>query len=110
MEASARFNTGMSLIMIGELESGFNLIESRWATPGFPSPKRGFKQPIWQGPRIHTDADLLAYMEQGMGDEVMLSWYLPLLRLDTRRLVVDCDSRLVELLKRTYEGIEFVPR
>ncbi len=110
MEASSRFNSGMSMIMIGELETGFNRLEARWATPGFPSPRRNFRMPIWRGPKDHHDAHLLAYMEQGMGDEVMLSWYLPFLRRDTQRLVVDCDPRLVNLLSRTYEGIEFLPR
>ncbi|MEQ8394442.1 hypothetical protein [Thalassobaculum sp.] len=110
MEASARFNTGMSMLMIGELETGFNRIEARWATPGFPSPKRNIRLPIWRGPNANPDSKLLTFMEQGMGDEIMLSWYLPLLRRDTRRLVVDCDPRLVDLLARTYEGIEFIPR
>lgn len=108
--ASARFNRGMTYVTMGELEVGFKLLEARWATPAFPSPKRSFRQAIWKGPQVHPQANLLCYMEQGMGDEVMLSWYLPLLRQDTKRLVVDCDERLVALFQRTYEGIEFVPR
>lgn len=108
--ATAQFNRGMSNIAIGELETGFHLIEARWATAGFPSPRRNFRQPIWQGPQKHRNTGLLAYMEQGLGDEVMMSWYLPMLRQDTRRLVVDCDPRLLDVFSRTYEGIEFVPR
>lgn len=108
--ATAQFNRGMSHITTGELEVGFRLLEARWATPGFPSPKRSFRHPIWQGPQKHRNAGLLAYMEQGLGDEVMMSWYFPLLRQDTRRLVVDCDERLIDLYRRTYEGIEFAPR
>lgn len=110
IEASSRYNIGMSMVTIGELEKGFSLIESRWATDGFPSPKRPFKLKIWRGPRVHPGTRLLAFMEQGMGDEVMSSWYLPLLRRDTERLLVDCDPRLVALFERTYEGVEFVPR
>lgn len=110
LEASGRFNAGMSKILIGEIEDGFNLLESRWATNEFTSPKRSFRQRIWPGPHVQPNSRLLLYMEQGMGDEVMLSWYFPLLRRDTRRLVVDCDERLVPLFARTYEGIEFVPR
>ncbi len=109
-EAAARFNIGMTYLSIGELGKGFNYLEARWATKGFPSPKRNFRQPIWLGPQRQPGASLLAYMEQGMGDEVMMSWYLPLLRRDTERLAVDCDERLVELFSRTYDGIEFLPR
>lgn len=107
--ASSRYNRGIVNLLIGELAQGFNLIEARWATEGFPSPKRSFAQRIWPGPRAAPGSRLLLYMEQGMGDEIMLSWYIPLLRRDTARLVVDCDRRLVDLFARTYEGVEFVP-
>lgn len=109
-EAAGAYNLAMTYLSLGELETGFKLIESRWATRGFPSPKRRFRQAIWQGPQHHPRSNLLVYLEQGLGDEVMTSWYFPLLRRDTRRLVVDCDARLIDLFTRTYEGIEFVPR
>ncbi len=102
--ASGRFNAGMSKILIGEVEDGFHLLESRWATADFTSPKRNFRQQIWPGPYFKPDSSLLLYMEQGMGDEIMMSWYVPLLRRDTARLLVECDERLVELFSRTYEG------
>lgn len=108
--AAGRYNRGMTYISIGELEEGFKLIEARWQTHAFPSPKRKFRQRIWEGPQKHPNSHLLVYMEQGLGDEVMMSWYLPMLRRDTRRLLVDCDERLIPLFERTYEGIEFVPR
>ena len=110
LAAGCEFNSGMSMISIGELQTGFHRIESRWATRDFPSPRRPFRLPIWRGPQAHPRSRLLVYMEQGLGDEIMLSWYLPLLRRDTTRLLVDCDERLVELFARTYEGVEFVPR
>lgn len=110
LEAAGRFNSGMTLITHGELEAGFQQIEARWATRDFPSPRRRFKQPIWRGPRIHPRTGLVAYMEQGLGDEVMMSWYIPFLRNDTSKLIVDCDERLVNIMSRTYEGVEFVPR
>ncbi len=110
LAAGCEFNSGMSMISIGELKTGFHRIEARWATRDFPSPKRPFRLPIWRGPQVHPRSRLLVYMEQGLGDEIMLSWYFPLLRRDTARLLVDCDERLVELFARTYDGVEFVPR
>lgn len=107
--ASSRYNAGMLKIGIGELEDGFRLIQARWATAEFPSPKRPFRQRIWPGPHAAPGASLLLYMEQGLGDEVMMSWYLPLVRRGVRRLVVECDHRLTDMFSRTYEGIEFVP-
>ena len=106
--ASSRYNAGMTKIGIGELQDGFRLIESRWATVEFPSPKRPFRQAIWPGPQAAPGSPLLLYMEQGLGDEIMMSWHLPLVRRDVGRLVVDCDHRLIDLFTRSYEGVEFV--
>ncbi|NQW10012.1 MAG: hypothetical protein HQ481_09065 [Alphaproteobacteria bacterium] len=110
IRASAAFNAGMARIMLGETEKGFRQIEARWATPNFPSPKRNIHKKIWRGPIECPNAALIAYMEQGLGDEVMYAWYIPYLLADTSRLVVDCDPRLVDILARTFPAAEFVPR
>ena len=57
-------------------------------------------------PRPH----LAVYMEQGMGDEVMYFWYLPLLAADTRSLTVECDRRLVGIFRRSFPRVTFIPR
>lgn len=108
--SSAKFNIGMTYLQIGEISTGFRFMEHRWTTRGFPSSKRNFRKAIWPGPIEAPNATVLAYMEQGLGDEFMYSWYFPLLRSDTSRLVIDCDRRLIDLYSRTFEGIEFVPR
>src|SRR3546814_5722931 len=65
---------------------------------------------LFRSPHRSPDSALLLYLEQGLGDELMLTWYLPLVRRDVRRLVVDCDERLIPVLSRTFEGIDFVPK
>lgn len=110
MQAAARYNAGMTRLAIGELEQGFKQLEARWATKDFPSTKRNFRQPIWPGPAAPRDSHLLLYLEQGLGDEIMMTWYIPLVRRDVGRLLVDCDERLIEILSRTYEDVEFVPK
>lgn len=108
--AAARFNIGMIKFCCGEIESGFREYMHRWATKNFPSPKRNFKQKIWDGPVKHPNAHLLAYMEQGLGDEVMFAWYIPMVLNDLKALTVDCDSRMIPILKRSFPKAEFVPR
>jgi tetratricopeptide (TPR) repeat protein len=105
----AQVNLAYTLLMAGELEAGFHQYETRWTNPSFPSPKRNFPQPIWKGEDL-THHTLLVYMEQGMGDEIMFSWYFPWLRKLASRVVVDCDPRLIELFKRSYPYFDFVPR
>src|SRR3546814_5341023 len=83
---------------------GFRLAESRWALNDFPSSKRNFRQPIWLGPHRSPDSALLLYLEQGLGDELMLTWYLPLVRRDVRRLVrsEEHTSELQSLMRISY--------
>lgn len=108
--AAALFNIGMIKFCVGEIEAGFQGYMHRWATKNFPSPKRNFKQPIWDGPIKHPNAHLLTYMEQGLGDEVMFSWYISLVRKDVSALTVDCDSRMIPIFERSFPGCTFVPR
>lgn len=110
IRASAAFNASMTRIMLGETKEGFQQMEARWATPDFPSPKRNIKKTIWRGPIEHPNSDLLVYMEQGLGDEIMYSWYIPYLLSDTKRLVIDCDPRIVDILSRSFPGTECIPR
>ncbi|HYH21839.1 MAG TPA: tetratricopeptide repeat protein [Azospirillum sp.] len=109
--AEAQQNLGYTLCMLGEIEQGFHAYDWRWAVPGFSSPKRPFKLPVWDGrPLPDPKQGLLVYMEQGMGDEIMFSWYLNLLRRDVKKIVVECDTRLVPLFRRSFPDIQFAPR
>lgn len=108
--AAAHFNIGMIGFCCGELETGFRGYMHRWATKNFPSPKRNFKQKIWDGPTTHPNAHLLTYMEQGLGDEVMFSWYIPWVLRDVASLTVDCDKRMIPIFKRSFPKADFVPR
>lgn len=108
--AAALFNIGMIKFCVGEIEAGFKGYIHRWATKNFPSPKRNFKQPIWSGPVKDPKPHLLTYMEQGLGDEVMFSWYIPLVRRDVRTLTVDCDGRMIPIFNRSFPDCVFVPR
>ncbi|HEY0836069.1 MAG TPA: tetratricopeptide repeat protein [Azospirillum sp.] len=108
--AEAHQNLAYTLCMLGELEQGFKSYDWRWAVPGFPSSKRPFRLPVWDGRALGKDDGLLIYMEQGMGDEVMFSWYLPWVARTAENVTVECDERLIPLFARTFPTIRFLPR
>jgi len=108
--AEAHQNLGYNLCMIGELELGFQSYDWRWAVPGFPSSKRPFRLPVWDGRPLGENDGLLVYMEQGMGDEVMFSWYLHWVGQTVKRVTVECDERLIPLFARTFPTMRFIPR
>lgn len=107
--AVAHQNLAYTLLFVGEIEQGFKEYDWRWHVPDFPSAKRLYKQPIWDGRPLPRDG-LVVWMEQGMGDEVMFSWYLPLLRRRVKRLIVDCDPRLIPIFERSFPGIDYIAR
>lgn len=106
----AHQNLAFNLCMLGELELGFASYDWRWAVPGFPSPKRPFKLPVWDGRPLGDTDGLLVYMEQGMGDEVMFSWYLHWVGRTAKNVTVECDERLIPLFERSFPTMRFIPR
>ena len=106
----AAYNLALELIASGEIVEGYRLYRARWTTKGFLSELRPLPQPEWPGPVAAPRSSLALFMEQGMGDEVMYSWYLPWVAADTRSLTVECDRRLIPTFERSFPQISFVPR
>ncbi len=102
--ADAHSNLAYALLLRGDLAGGFDEYEWRWKCPKFPSPRRGFTQPLWTGqdPRSRT---ILVYAEQGLGDTIQFIRYVPMLAKLGARIIVECKRELLPLLKQV-EGVE----
>lgn len=109
-DAVARMGVAFNSLAIGAIEEGFTFYRHRWAQKGFPSKKRPFPQTEWTLQKIPRANKVLIYMEQGMGDELMFSWFLYYAEeLAPGQVVVECDSRLIPVFERTFPTIEFWP-
>ncbi|WP_448205822.1 tetratricopeptide repeat protein [Azospirillum sp. sgz302134] len=95
--AEAHTALGFGLLLKGELEEGFAEYEWRSRMADFPSPRRSFPSPAWDGRDI-TGRTLLVHDEQGVGDTIMLARYAPLLQASGIRVFVECNTQLVRLL------------
>jgi tetratricopeptide (TPR) repeat protein len=65
------------------------------------------------GPRwtpSERDARVLCYREQGVGDEILFASCYPDLVAAAREVVIECDSRLVELFARSFPSAEVRPQ
>ncbi|MGL5080428.1 MAG: TIGR03032 family protein [Microcoleaceae cyanobacterium] len=100
--AKAHFNLGMNLLQVGEFEQGWAESEWRWKTAEF-TPFQ-CPQPLWRGEDI-SDKTLLVHTEQGAGDAIQFSRYLPIVAKRCQRLILVCTPSLIELFK-TVEGID----
>ena len=104
---AARHNRGLMLLAQGDLERGWDDVESRFfvdsgarLTPYFQ------RYPRWQGERLDDSKTLLVYAEQGLGDEVLFASCLPELSQRVKRCIVQCDPRLQTLFARSFPQLE----
>jgi hypothetical protein len=62
---------------------------------------------VWRGEPI-SDKKLLLHFEQGLGDTVMFSRFLPRVKSLCGELVFECQPALITLLRQSFPAIEIV--
>ena len=104
--AEAHYNLGLCLLAAGDLRVGFREYEWRWQVADFPSPKRNFSQPRWNG-EVLAGRTILLHAEQGMGDAIQFLRYAPLVAERGGSVVVEVHRELAELAA-TVPGVRHV--
>ena len=105
--AEAHFNESLCRLSIGDFKQGWQEYEWRWQTREYWKQPE-FRQPLWDGK--YLDGLLLAWGEQGLGDQILHAGMLDDLCKRAQKLVVQVEPRLVELFKRSFPGIEVMPQ
>jgi tetratricopeptide (TPR) repeat protein len=92
-----------ALLAAGRLEEAFEPWER--AIDGGPrGTERNISVPRWTPE--DSDARVLVYREQGIGDEIMLASLYPDLIEAARDVIIECETRLVPLFARSFPGAE----
>ena len=104
--ADAHENLSIISLLKGNLLQGWKEYEWRWKCSNFPSEKRNFPQPYWDGTNLNGKS-ILIWAEQGIGDEIMFTGILPTLSQMTEKIVIECSLRLVPLFQRSFPQIQF---
>jgi Flp pilus assembly protein TadD len=107
--AEAYKNRAMLLLLRGDFEAGFDGYEWRWRHTDPINTKRPFPQPAWDGGPLDGKT-LLAWGEQGIGDEIMFSSLVPELEAAAAGCVLECDRRLEPLFRRSFPRVTVVAR
>lgn len=92
----ARYNRAVLLLRKGELAEGFSDYEARFAAIREADP-RSYAQPRWDGSPLRGKTILL-YCEQGLGDAIQFSRYVPDITRLGGRVVLEVQPPLVPLL------------
>ena len=104
--ADAHKNLSLILIKCGKLKEGLDKYEWRWRTNKFLSQQRYFSQPLWDGKKSLNGKRILLYCEQGIGDTLNWSFCLPLVTSQAKYCILECQEKLVPLLKRSFPNVE----
>jgi len=109
--AEAHNNLALALLVSGQFEEGWREHEWRWLCKSFPSPRRTFTRPRWNGSPL-AGQTILVHAEQGFGDAIQFVRYVPVLAKRGGRVIFECPSELTRLMQRVtgMETIEIITR
>lgn len=96
-DAQAYWNLSLVLLEQERWAEGFDLYD--WGLKSKDRLVREFEVPKWDGEHGHT---VVAYGEQGMGDEIMFSSCIPDLLQISKEVIIECNPRLASLLQRSF--------
>lgn len=99
-DPKGRHNLGMAKLMLRDW-SGWELYEQGVGIHDSRKELVYGDEPRWCG---HKDQTVVVYGEQGIGDEISFASCIPDLVRDSKKVVIDCDSRLEGLFKRSFQA------
>lgn len=101
----ARWNLAIHQLEAGELPEAFDNYEARWEWPDFPSERRSFDIPRWNGEAL-AGKRILVWREQGVGDEMRFAGVLPDIVATGARVTFECAAKLTPLFRSSFPDIE----
>lgn len=101
---AVNLNLAVALLQLGRWEEGWRRYESRFRRSA--EAERRFDQPTWEGEPL-AGRRILIYAEQGYGDTIQFSRYVPLVHELGARVVIECQPALVDVLA-SLDGVEQV--
>lgn len=107
-----KYNLSYEYLSIGDLNNGWKNYEYgfEYLIPFFQ--RRRGNQPnvgkIWNFEDIGNKT-LLVWAEQGLGDQIMFLSLIPDLLNHVNNIIIECDIRLVDILKRSFPTVKIEP-
>ena len=104
--AEPKWNFSLALVATGKLQEGFDLMEIRWDWKDFPSKKRKFSSPKYEGEDLEGKT-ILIWGEQGVGDQLLYLTLLPfILKKNPKEVTVEVSHKLIKLVKEWYPEVK----
>lgn len=94
-DVKMQWERAMALLHLERFKEGWDAYEVRWKQPGVTP--RVFAAPRWRGEDLRGKT-LLIHEEQGFGDTILCSRYIPLVKARGARVILECRQPLHRLL------------
>ncbi len=105
-DAAAHFQLALTLLLTGDYKNGFAEYEWRWRLG--VTPPRVFQQPLWDAAPL-AGKRILLWPEQGAGDFIQFTRYLPLVASQGGTILLETPPELTRLASWLPGSIELVP-
>ena len=108
-EAHPQWDRAIALLHLGRFREGWEAYETRWRTGDLP--QRPDSVPRWRGESFEGK-NLLIFAEQGFGDSILTSRFVPLVKAragegqGAGKVILECKAPLQDL----FSGIEGIDR
>lgn len=110
-DPDVQMGLGTSLFATGHFKEGFEHYLWRWQSDNFSFMVRQLKQPKWQGEPLEGKT-LLIYWEQGVGDTLQFSRFVPLMvkRYPNTKIYFEVQRHLFSLYSYAFKDlVEVIP-
>lgn len=108
--ARAHYNIGILNLLLGNFADGWPGYEWRWKTEPLKNHVRQFKQALWLGEQSLAGQTILVHTEQGMGDVIQFSRYIPMLTAMGAKVVLAAPPALASLMQTLPVEVEVVTK
>ena len=106
----AHCNAAALRLLTGDFNRGWIDYEWRWLKESVISTYRSFSQPIWRGDASISGKTVLVHSEQGLGDTIQFSRYVPMVAAAGARVVFEVQKPLQGLMANLAPSVEIVGR
>ena len=90
-----KWDQALTSLYMADYEHGWDAFETRWHVQGMRA-RQYEHADLWRGEDL-TDKTILVYEEQGFGDSILCSRYIPLLAAKGAKIILECKKPLHEL-------------
>jgi tetratricopeptide (TPR) repeat protein len=96
--AAAEWNLALLEMLAGNFEAGWAGREARWKIPALSFHYPKFSQPMWRGKEPIDGKTILINVDEGLGDTIQFSRYVPMVAARGARVILCVQDALCPLL------------